>query len=149
MMSFCNTKFLIFAYHIAAEFINIEQKMNISKVKKITPRFTTVITTMERYPKSSVITNGVIGLKNLEGTVMDYQKVIAIGNTVRDVKVGDIVHINPIRYAQFKNIPGSIKDGIQETNPVVKYNIPTIELDGVECLKLDAADIDYIVDEYE
>jgi hypothetical protein len=104
---------------------------------------------MERYPKSSVITNGVIGLKNLEGTVMEYQKVIAIGNTVRDVKVGDIVHINPIRYAQFKNIPGSIKEGIQETNPVVKYNIPTIELDGVECLKLDAADIDYIVDEYE
>lgn len=142
-------KYLTSAYLIAERFINIKREMEIKKVKKITPRFTTVITTMERYPKSSVITNGVIGLKNLEGTVMEYQKVIAIGNTVRDVKVGDIVHINPIRYAQFKNIPGSIKDGIQETNPVVKYNIPTIELDGVECLKLDAADIDYIVDEYE
>lgn len=142
-------KHLTFAYLFAERFINIKREMEIKKVKKITPRFTTVITTMERYPKSSVITNGVIGLKNLEGTVMEYQKVIAIGNTVRDVKVGDIVHINPIRYAQFKNIPGSIKDGIQETNPVVKYNIPTIELDGVECLKLDAADIDYIVDEYE
>lgn len=141
--------FLTSEYRIAVKYINIKKEMEIKKVKKITPRFTTVITTMERYPKSSVITNGVIGLKNLEGTVMDYQKVIAIGNTVRDVKVGDIVHINPIRYAQFKNIPGSIKEGIQETNPVVKYNIPTIELDGVECLKLDAADIDYIVDEYE
>ena len=142
-------KYLTSEYLIAERFINIKKEMEIKKVKKITPRFTTVITTMERYPKSSVITNGVIGLKNLEGTVMEYQKVIAIGNTVRDVKVGDIVHINPIRYAQFKNIPGSIKEGIQETNPIVKYNIPTIELDDVECLKLDAADIDYIVDEYE
>lgn len=104
---------------------------------------------MERYPNSSVITNGVIGLKNLEGTVKDYQKVIAIGQTVKDVKVGDIVKVNPIRYAQFKNTPGSIKEGIQETNPIVKYNIPTIEINGNEYMKLDAADIDYIFDEYE
>lgn len=85
------------------------------------------------------------------GTMKEYQKVIAIGPLVRNIKVGDIVMINPSRYAvrkyEEKAMENSIKNDM-ELNPVVGYRFNTIVLDGKEHLILYDQDISYILEEF-
>ena len=73
-------------------------------LKKIKPLFTSVVTTMDKY-EDDVIVNGLVN--QTAGTLKEYQKVIAIGSSVRDIKVGDLVSINPSRYAVRKYEDGS------------------------------------------
>lgn len=118
------------------------------KLKKIKPMFNMVITTMDVY-KEDQIENGVINSTKQKGAIKEYQKVITTGDTVRSVKPGDIVCINPKRYAEVKHKKGSLNDGIVQDNPVIQYNFNTIELDGKECLVLYDQDIHFIVEEME
>ena len=83
------------------------------------------------------------------GTLKEYQVVLAVGSAVRDIKAGDIVCINPSRYAVKKFEDGSMKDGVISTNPVVSYKFPIIEIDKKECLLLQDRDIDFVIEEYE
>ena len=115
-------------------------------VKKIRPMANYLVTTREMYEEDKVI-NGV--LTPTRGTLKEYQKVIAIGPIVRDIKEGDIVKINPMRYAIRKYQEGSLKNGIISENPVTHYNFNTIELDHVQHLLLTSNDIEYVVEEYE
>ena len=126
----------------------MEEQIEIKKVKKIKPMFTAIVTTMERYEKSKIIRN-IIHADQMEGSVKEYQRVLAVGDSVRGIKVGDIVKINPIRYGIKKHKEGTLKDGVITDNPYVKYNIPTIELDGKECMLIEDRDISYVIEEYE
>ena len=117
-------------------------------VKKIKPMFNMILTTMNKY-EDDYKENGIINPTKSKGTLKEYQKVIAVGSSVRDIKVGDIVCINPKRYATMKHKDGSLKDGVIKDNPVVAYNFDVILLDGVEYLKLYDNDVDFIVTEYE
>lgn len=85
------------------------------------------------------------------GTMKEYQKVVAIGPLVRNIKVGDTVMINPSRYAvrkyEEKPMENSIKNDM-ELNPVVGYRFNTIVLDGKEHLILYDQDISYILEEF-
>ena len=117
-------------------------------VKKIKPMFNMILTTMNKY-EDDYKENGIINPTKSKGTLKEYQKVIAVGSSVRDIKVGDIVCINPKRYATMKHKEGSLKDGVIKDNPVVAYNFDVILLDGVEYLKLYDNDVDFIVTEYE
>jgi hypothetical protein len=74
--------------------------------------------------------------------------VIAVGNAVRDISPGEVVCINPIRYAQYKHNKNSLKD-LAADNPVVGYNFNVVEIDGKDCLLLHDQDIRYVVEEYE
>ena len=93
--------------------------------------------------------NGLIVPKEARGTLKEYQTVIAVGDTVRNVQVGDLVHINPIRYSRMRHDEGSLKNGVVTDNPVVDYDLPVLELDGKRCLLLYDQDIDYVVTGYE
>ena len=62
------------------------------KIKKIKPMFTAILTTMDTY-EDDVTCNSII--VKTKGTIKEYQKVVAVGDTVRSVKVGDLVCINP------------------------------------------------------
>lgn len=115
-------------------------------VKKIRPMANYLVTTREMYEEDKVI-NGV--LTPTRGTLKEYQKVVAVGPIVRDIKEGDIVKINPMRYAIRKYQEGSLKNGIISENPVTHYNFNTIELDHVQHLLLTSNDIEYVVEEYE
>ena len=86
--------------------------------------------------------NGIIIYK--KGDLKEYQKVLAVGSTVRDIKVGDKVMINPIRYAKKKHQEGSLKDGIVTDNPIVKYEFNVIKVNGENCLLLYDQDVMYI-----
>lgn len=119
------------------------------KIKKIKPMFTHLITTMDKYEEDITTTSGLIDTKRQKGTVKEYQKVIAVGSLVKDIKVGDMVLINPKNYRQLKHEKGSMKDGVITDNPVVGYNIPTVEINGEQFMYLDDRDIEYVIEDFE
>ena len=68
---------------------------------------------------------------------------------VRGIQVGDIVCINPRRYAVKKYQEGSLKDGIIKENEVLRYNFNVVELNHVPHLLLVDQDIDFVIEECE
>lgn len=118
------------------------------KIKKIKPMFTSVVTTMNVYEEDTT-KGGIIDVTKSRGTVKEYQEVLAVGSTVKDIKVGDIVCINPARFAVKKHREGSLREGVVGDNPVIAYNFPVIELDSKPCLLLRDQDIDFIIEDYE
>ena len=119
------------------------------KIKKIRPMFTALITTMDKYEHDKLTNSGLIDAAKLQGTLKEYQKVLAIGDSVRNIKVGDLVCINPSRFAVKKHKEGSMKDGVITDNPVIAYNFDTVEMNGQQCLLLQDRDIEYIIEDYE
>ena len=119
------------------------------KVKKIRPLFTAIITTMEKYEEDVRTASGLIDTTKQQGGLKEYQTVLAIGDSVRAIKVGDLVCVNPTRFAVKKHQAGSLKDGIVTDNPVVTYNFDVVEMDGKQCLLLQDRDIDFVIEEYE
>lgn len=118
-------------------------------IKKIQPMYTKILTTMCKYEEDEMTAGGLIDSTKTQGTLKEYQTVVAVGNSVRNVKVGDLVCINPERYAVKKHEAGSLKDGVITDNPVVKYNFNIMELEGVPHLLLDENDVSFIITDYE
>lgn len=118
------------------------------RIKKVKPLFNMIITTMDLYEEDQLV-NGIIDATKQSGTLKEYQRVIAVGDTVRNIKEGDLVNINPKRYAQVKHKKGSLNDGIVQDNPVVSYNFNMIEVDGKQLLVLYDQDINFIIEDSE
>ena len=119
------------------------------KVKKIKPMFTALITTMDKYEHDVTTRGGLIDTTKQQSGLKEYQTVLAVGSSVRDIKAGDIVCVNPTRFAVRKHQAGTLKDGIVTDNPVTTYNFDVVEMDGKQCLLLQDRDIDFIIEEYE
>lgn len=116
------------------------------KIKKIKPMFNRILVTADKY-ENDVKHGGVVVVT--AGTLKEYQKVISVGDTVRGIKEGDFVLINPTRYAVKKHQEGSLKDGIVSDNPVVSYNFNFVEMGDRVCILLYDQDVDYVIQEYE
>lgn len=110
--------------------------------------FTSLITTMDKY-EQDVVTGGLINVTKMQGGLKEYQTVLAVGGSVRDIKVGDLVCVNPARFAVRKHQAGSLKDGVISDNPVTTYNFDVVEMDGKQCLLLQDRDIDFIIEDWE
>ena len=119
------------------------------KVNKIKPLFTALITTMDKYEQNNITEEGLIDTTRQEGTIKEYQKVLAIGDAVRSIKVGDLVCVNPARFAVKKHEKGSMRDGVIADNPVITYNFDVVEMGGNQCLLLQDRDIEYVIEDYE
>lgn len=117
-------------------------------LKKITPMFTSIVTTMDMYSEVQYVGSIIDPTKTQKG-IREYQKVLAVGSSVRDIKVGDMVCVDPKRFAVMKHREGTLKDGIVTDNPVMKYNFDVVEIDGKPCLLLQDRDISFIINEYE
>ncbi len=111
--------------------------------------FTALVTTMDTYEGDVMMAGGLIDATKRQGTLKEFQRVVAIGSSVRTIKVGDLVAINPRNYAVRKHQPGSLKDGVISDNPVVDYKWNVLELNGVKHLLLQEQDIDFIITDYE
>ena len=114
-------------------------------IKKIKPLFTKVLTTGDKY-EEDMLTKGIIVAN--KGDLKLYQKVLAIGTSVRDIQVGDTVMINPRNYAVMKYDPNSIKEDM-DMNKRVKWNLPWVTIDDEngkpkECLLLNDRDIEFV-----
>lgn len=116
------------------------------KIKKIKPMFNRILVTSDKYDKD-IKQGGVVTIT--AGTLKEYQRVISVGSTVRDIKEGDLVLINPTRYAVRKHNEGSLKNGVVTDNPVTSYNFNLVNVDGKICILLYDQDIDYVIEEYE
>lgn len=117
----------------------------VKKFTRIKPLFNRIVTTMNKHEEYTVTANG-IAIPN-KGAIMEYQTVVAVGSSVRDIKVGDLVYINPTRYAKMKHNAGSLKNGIVEDNPVIGYEFTTVMLGDKPHLLLYDSDIDFIIEE--
>ena len=104
--------------------------------------------TMDRYDKDQKVGN-LIDTHKVSGTVKEIQRVVAVGDNSAGIKEGQLVLINPTRYAVMKHEKGSLKDGVITDNPVIGYNLPVIELNNIPHLLLDTQDVDYIIEEWE
>lgn len=122
------------------------------KVKKVRPLFTGVVTTAERYSGDGAATTAsglVVDVRRMDGMLNTYQRVVAVGRMVSDVKEGDIVKLDLRRYLQVRHVPGQVEDKVQLDDVSAYYEVPSIELDGRECLLLQNNDIQYVVEEWE
>lgn len=115
------------------------------KIKKIKPMFTSLVTTSDIYTEEEC--SGVEAYK--KGMIKEVQKVVSVGPSVMHIKEGDLVSINPIRYAVRKHDENSIRSEMEGGNPVLKYEFNVIELDDKPCLLLQDRDINYIIEDYE
>ena len=116
------------------------------KLKKVTPMFNKIITTAEFTEELSE--HGII--TNTKKSVDEFQTVIAVGDNVRSIKVGDVVCIDPNRYAVRKYKKDSAKADMEEyANTIIDYEIPLVILDGVKHLMIMDSDVLFIVDDYE
>ena len=116
-------------------------------IKKIKPLFTAVVVTAKVYPAD--YKEGSI-LSPKAGKLMEYQEVIAVGDSCRSIEVGNLVCIDLSSYADWKYKKNSIKSDMEElTNEIIGYHVPQITIDGKKCLYLDIRDIKYIVEEYD
>jgi threonine dehydrogenase-like Zn-dependent dehydrogenase len=75
--------------------------------------------------------------------------VISVGSAVRDINVGDIVNINPIRYAVKKYDKDSIRQDVAGGNPIVGYQFDFVEINGEEYMHLQDRDINYVITDFE
>lgn len=104
---------------------------------------------MDKYKQDMMLGSGLIDTSKREGSLKEYQKVLAVGNSIRDIKVGDLVWINPTRFGVKKHREGSLKDGIVTDNPIITYNFDVVEMDGEQCLLLQDRDIEFVIEEFE
>ena len=95
------------------------------KITKIKPMFTDLVITADRFDKD--ITEKGIVIAN-KGDLKSYQTVIATGNAVRDIEVGDKVMVNFEMFAEHKIPVNSVKKDMDINDPVVRYNIPWVNM---------------------
>lgn len=121
------------------------------KPKKITPVFTSILVTFDKYESPETIANtNIIDPAKSKILVKEYQTVLAVGGSVRIVKSGDKIAINPMKYAKFKQVyqKNSLRNDVDQfQKEIVGFDFPTIEVDGKELMLLDERDVLYIVDE--
>lgn len=120
-------------------------------IKKITPTFTTVVTTTEKYSQDGITSAGLVDPTRVQGQLKEYQKVVAVGPSVRNCKPGDLVKIDPSRYATYaqRRTPNVAEEIEGYKRQLTGYNFRVVELDGEKCLLLQDSDIEYVIEEYE
>ena len=117
-------------------------------IKKIKPMYTKFVCTADKYVESETMVGGIIDASKLKMGLKEYQKVIAVGNSCRTIKEGDMVCINPDRYVQKKFSEDSLRADLV-TNDIVKYNFPMVVLDVQDYLLLDEADVEFVIEDYD
>lgn len=117
------------------------------KVKSIRPVYTRLITTANRYTESQKV-GSILDANKLEGRYKEYQTVVKVGSSVREVKEGDVVLIDPSRYMKRKYNDNSLREDFVE-NPIVEINIPTVTMNDTDYFMIEERDIAYIIEDSE
>lgn len=115
-------------------------------IKKLKPMFTTVLTTLDVYEEDLVV-DGVV--KFPKGTLKTYQRVLAVGRSVSEIKEGDLVLINYFNYAIPKYKEGSVKNNVTTMEETIEFKFPKLVLDGKLVGKFQDRDVEGIIEEYE
>lgn len=116
-------------------------------IKKVKPLGQHLVVTMDRYGADEFV-GTLIDPKKAQGSIKEFQKVIAVSDYISKIKVGDLVCVNANAYAVKKFQENSLKNDLME-NTIVGYNIPQIEINGQTYMFLNERDIEYVVEEFE
>lgn len=116
-------------------------------IKDIRPVYTRIITTANRY-KADQKTGVLLDASKLEGRYKEYQTVVKVGSSVREVKEGDVILIDPSRYMKRKYSDNSLREDFVE-NPIVEIDIPTVTMKGEDYFMIEERDIAYIIEDCE
>ena len=114
-------------------------------IKKIKPLFTSIVTTGNHFEKDMIEGSLIVAKK---GDLKLWQKVVAVGSSVRDIKPGDMVMINADHYAVKRYSKDSIQNDL-DNNPSLGYHFNWVTIDNEEgepqeCLLLNDRDILYV-----
>lgn len=122
-------------------------------IKGVKPMFNGIVTTARRYVGDTTTKGGLLlDTKKMDGSMNPFQWVVSVSDMVANstgLKKGDIVNINFKRYARVNHVPGAIENNVQSDNMSLSYEIPMIDIEGVEYLFLQSNDIEFIVTDYE
>ena len=116
---------------------------------EIKPMFTGLIVTANKYKEDAATENGVFTGENKAGALMEYQTVLAVGDSVRNVVVGDLIKINPVAYEVKKYGNSTKEDMVEHYKKEITYAFKFIELAGELVLQLQDRDIDFIVKKHK
>lgn len=126
---------------------------------KIKPIHNQILTTADKYKKEDSLKQDglILILTTSPGTIKLYQKVVAVGPMVRDIKVGDVVQINPIQYRvpERHEVDSSASATVQIKEVHNRIEFPMIELlnkstkKTEEFLLLYDRDVDFIIEDYK
>ena len=120
------------------------------KVLELQPMFNNIVTTADEYKSVQYIAGtDIIDPKSTKSSLKEYQKVLFVGPHQTNVKPGDIVCINPSRFARKEYRSGSPQEAVAEHNMVINYVFDFVEVDGKKCLFIQDRDIDFIVTKWE
>lgn len=119
-------------------------------ITEIKPTYNHLLVTGDTFEKD-MIQGGVIVAK--KGDLKLWQKVVAIGPSVRDIKVGDMIMIIPDHFAVKKYNKNSVQNDL-DNNPILTYNFPFETIDDEkddphEYLYISDQDIKYAFKGYE
>lgn len=106
--------------------------------------FNKILTTCNVYTEDKKEGSIIIGCK---GTIKEYQTVEAVGSSVRDIKVGDIVMIDPKRYiVQKHNEKEKSIKGVIGDNMTLGVQFPIVHFNDEKHLLIYDQDVDYIIE---
>ena len=123
------------------------------KIKEIRPLFTNVIVSSLTYSVTQYARdNGLIlDTTRMEGSVIPFQFVKAVGSMVRDIKEGDLVRVNFRRYYLPVHAPGAIdeSENVQTDVLGMKCDVPSVWIDGKKYFMVQNNDIEFVVTSYD
>ncbi len=108
---------ILFGEKKKKKYIKKKKKRVMLEITKVKPLFTSIVTTADRFEKD-IIDGGLIMAK--KGDLKLWQRVVAIGSSVRDIEVGDMVMINADHYALKRYDKNSLQNDL-DNNPTIKY----------------------------
>lgn len=113
-------------------------------IKKIKPMFTSIVTTGDKFEEDMVESGVIVARK---GDLKLWQKVIAVGDSVRCIKPGEMVMINAENYAIKRYDKNSLQNDL-DNNPSLGYHFNWVTVDDEngdpqECLLLNDRDVLY------
>ncbi len=114
-------------------------------IKKVRPMFTSIVTTADKFDEDYTDKGIVLASK---GDYKPWQKVIAAGTSVRDIKEGDLVMVNLDNYVVRKYDKNSIQNDL-DNNKKVRYAFNFIDIDDKdgnpqECFLFNDRDVLYV-----
>ena len=120
-------------------------------MEKIVPMYNAVVTTANRYTEEECKSeSGLYLLDQMEGQIKLKQTIISVGSTAcKDLKVGDVVMINPRQYIRKEQKPKAFEPdpSRQEMENTYYVEWPVEESEGKEVLFLYDSDVKYIIEE--
>ena len=122
------------------------------ELKEIKPIGSQILVSGEAYLEDDYNKAGILENNHTKDSLKSYQTVLAIGDDVKFVSVGDLVEINFYKYAVFKEDPNSLK--AMSDNPIVGWRMNWVTLTDVDgneanCILVDQRDVKYIIKDYK